>query len=197
MSMFDFDRPLYTRQLFDDMGIDKDRYYHIAFFNKGKLDTRPIKITGIFTVRSTSAGSRYIRTDATWEYHFETEKPAAKKLIDPVFWDRLFNKYGIVEKKITDKWKIEYKEDWDMLDFYLIGKTEDEAKLKLIMAGLNTPHNDKNGRMEIIHKEYEIMTETDPELIIKAMDWKMDEQRGNITDYSDEFLNIAGDIRND
>lgn len=195
MAMFDFDRPLYTRQDLKNFDIDSNKFYYISFFNKGKLDTRPIKIKAIFTVHSNSAGSRYLRTEAEWTYHFETEKTIFKKIIDPSFLGRLFKKPQIIRKPITEKWKIDFTKDWDTLDFYLIGKTPDEAKLRLIMAVLNTPHTD-NRRMEIIQKELETFNETNPDLVLKAMDYHMDTQYGNITDYSKHFLSIEDDIRN-
>jgi len=194
--LFDFGRPLYTKQDCKKYDIDKTKFYYIAFFNNGLLDTRPIKIDNIFSVNSTQAGSKYIRTDVTWSYHFETEKIIYKKVLDKRFWKKLLRRYNLVEVPITDKWKIDYDEDWDMLDFYLIGKTPDEAKLRLIMAGLKTPHPDNNGRLEIVKKELEIFKETHPDLVMKAMDYRIDTQYGNITNYSKFFLNIKDDIRN-
>ncbi len=192
----DFDRPLYTRQDLDKLEIDIHKFYYIAFFNNGQLDTRPIKISAVFSVNSTTAGSRYLRTEAQWEYHFETEKSISKKLIDPIFWKKMFKDYGLIRKPITDKWKIDFKEDWDTIDFQLVGKTTDEAKLRLIMVGLNTPPSDDDSKLEIIHNELEYYNETNPDLVLKAMDYKLDTQQGNITDYSEHFLTIKDDIRN-
>jgi len=196
MAMFDFDRPLYTRQDMNKLGIDKDKFYYVSFFNAGKLDTRPIKISAVFTVSSNQAGSAYLRTEAQWVYHFETEKSISKRLIDPNFWGRMFDKYKIIRKPITEKWKIEFTEDWDTLNYYLIGETPDEAKLRLIMTGLNTHHPDNNDRIKILQKEFENFNETNPDLVIKAMDYRLDNQYGNIPDYSKHFLTIKDDIRN-
>ena len=196
MSLSDMERPLYNRIPFSELGLDENKFYYVSFFNNGKLDTRPIKIKGVFSVHSTSAGSAYLRTEARWSYHFETEKEISKKLIDPKFWKRIFNDYGLVRKPITESWKIDFDEDWDSLDYYLIGENPDEAKLRLIMAGLDTPYSDDNGNLEIIKRELDYYNETQPDLVLKAMDFKIDKQYGNITDYSKHFLSIKDDIRN-
>jgi hypothetical protein len=195
MAMIDLDAPLMTKQNLQQLGIDRDKYYYIAFFNGDRLDTRPIKITDIYSVNSSSAGSRYLRTEAQFDYHFETEKTITKKIIDPRFWVRLFKKPAIVDEKITEKWKISFTKEWDSIDFYLIGETPDKAKLRLIMAALKTPYPSPE-KSKVIDKEMNYYQEHHPDLVMKAMDFRIDTQYGDITDYGDKFLSIEGDLRN-
>lgn len=196
MAYIDPFEPLKRVQDFKDYDVDRDKYYYIAFFNNGKLDTRPLKITKIYTVNSSSADSKYLRTEAEWEYHFETEKSVPKKVFDTRWWAKMLNiNTHIVEQKVTEKWKIEYDKEWDTIDFYLIGETPHNAKLRLIMAALKTPYP-KGEKSEIINKEMEYYQENHPDLVMKAMDFRIDEQYGDITDYSDKFLKIDGDLRN-
>ena len=196
MAMIDPFGPLKYKQDFKSLGIDGDKFYFIAFFNGDKLDTRPIKLTSVFGVHSSNVGSVYLRTEAEFEYHFETEKTIVKKIVDPSFWLRLFG-FGtkLTSQKITEKWKINFKEEWDTIDYYLVAETPDLAKLKLIMAAQKTPYP-SDEKLEVINKEMEYYQEYQPDLLLKAMAFEISGQYGDITDYGDKFLNIEGDLRN-
>lgn len=195
MSMIDPFAPLRYRQDFNKLGLDYNKFYYIAFFKGFELDTRPIKIKDVFVVHSSSAGSKYLRTEAYTEYHFETEKTVMKKIIDPRWWVRLFSKPSLIEEKITDKWKINFDEEWNTIDLDLIADTPELAKLKLIMIAQQTPYPSEH-KITIINKEMEYYQEYHPDLVLKAMGFSFDTQYGDITDYGKMFLNIKGDLRN-
>jgi len=192
--MIDLDAPLKNRVLLEDANIDKNKFYYVAFVYKNKIETRPIKITDIFRIYS-SNGSGYLRTEAYFEYHFETEKTKLKKVFDARFWRKLFGKYELVPTKITERWKIDFDKEWDSLNFELIGESSDIAKLKLIMSALKSPYPDKN-ELFVIEQELDYFKEYHPELVMKAMDWEMPSQFGGILNCSDRFINIKGDLRN-
>jgi hypothetical protein len=64
------------------------------------------------------------------------------------------------------------------------------------MAGLKTPYPYDNGRLEIVEKELGYYKDTNPDLVLKAMDYRIDEQYGNITNYAKYFHRFKDDIRN-
>lgn len=78
------------RKDFVDVGIDPNKFYFVAFFNGDNLDTRPIKLTSVFDVHSSKTGSIYLRTEAAFEYHFETEKKTYKEDSRPKVLDKYF-----------------------------------------------------------------------------------------------------------
>ena len=197
MSMFEPLSPIRYKKDLLDLGIEKNKFYYISFFKGDDLDTRPIKITNVYDIYSCSPESKYLRTEAYFEYHFETEKTVIKKIVDKKFW---FNIFGfnnkLVSKTITESWFIDFKEDWDSIDYYLVGDTPNLAKLRLIMAALKTPQP-KEEKLEIINKAMDYYQEHHPDLVMKAMGFEIGEQFGDIADYSDKFLKIVGDLRND
>ena len=195
MAMGDPYSPIKTKVELSEMGINPDQDYYVSFFNGQKLDTRPIKITSIYKVYSQTYGTKYMRTEVNWEYHFETEKKITKKILDPSFWKRLFTKPKIVNEKITEKWKISYNRDWERIGFYLIGKDPHEAKLRLIMTMLETPFQ-PNDKMRIIEKEFDFYKTHHPDLILKAMNYEIEYLYLEPEDHSSRFLNIEGDLRN-
>lgn len=191
MPMYDFDKPLYRRKDPSDLSIDIHKIYHIAFFNGAKLDTRPIKITAIFTV-----GEKNIRTEVNWEYYFEVEKTVSEKLLDKRLWKRLIGiDNEVIQKTITQGYSIRSQDDEDMFDFDLIGETPEIAKMKLCMIANITPHP-TSVKVEVINNAIEEFKDTAPDLMIKAMDWKFSDQFGDITNYGKHFLHLKDDIRN-
>ena len=191
MAMFDYDGTAHTRLLPDDLGIDIQKIYHIAFFSNGKLDTRPIKLDNIYKVRTQEP-----KTMVTWTYFFEVEKSAVEKLTDKRLWKRLVGiDDEVVHKNITQGYEIKFREDWEMIDFELIAETPSLAKLKLCMIGNITKEASKE-KLDALEVEMEYFREVEPDLLIRAMDWSFSPQDGDITDYADKFLNIEDDIRN-
>ncbi len=191
MAMFDFDKPLYTRLIPKEIGIDITKMYYVAFFNGNKLDTRPIKIIDIFKV-----GEKLVRQEVNWEYYFEVEKSITEKLLDKRLWKRLLGIGNeIIHKTITESYKIKSQDDLDMINMDYIGASADIAKLKVCMLANVMPHPSAD-KIKIINDTIDIYRAIAPDLLIKAMDWSFSEQVGDITNYGNHFLTLADDTRN-
>lgn len=191
MAMFDFDRPSYIRQNPKDHDVYIDKIYHVAFFNGDKLDTRPIKIIDMFLV-----GDNIVRLEVNWEYYFEVEKTATTKLADKRLWKRFLGiSNEIIETKITEGYMVKSVDDNDMFNFDLIGATPEIAMIKPRMVAKKTPYPTQE-KIDIINNAIEEFQETSPDLLIKAMDWKLSDHFGDITNYASRFLVLEDDIRN-
>jgi len=118
-----------------------------------------------------------------------------KKIVTTKFWKKIFGfSSKVVSGKITDSWKIVRTESWCTLDFYLIGKTPDEARLRLIMSAKKTyPTKEDIKIVDTLLDWYKI---NHPDMVMKAMNYRIDNQFSGLTNYSEYFVNIVGDLRN-
>lgn len=190
MSMIDLYAPSMIKCELSEFGIDEKKFYYVAFINNGEINVRPIKISNIYKVYSSEG--RYLQTEITFIYYFETKKQFLKKIIDLKFWKNILFKHN---ENITEKWKITY-EKHNTINYEFIAETEDMAKLKLIMIGFKTPYISKEEKKDIISMELEYYNEYKPELVLKAMNFKIPTQYGDLQSYAYNFIDIKGDIRN-
>jgi len=187
--LFDFERPLYTRQDLTEYNIDRNKFYYIGFKSGNQIKSRPIKILDIYTVRSTSTGSKYLRTDVKWKYIFEVESKFNRKIRKLDFWKKIFGSKKILDKPITEKYEIIFQEDYDMINFYLLAETPEEAEVKCLLQ------LERNNKLYNISKKIVMeYKELYPNIFLKVLDQKYDKLCNDTNYYS--FFNILDDTRN-
>jgi len=187
--MFDFERPLYTRQDLNKYNIDRNKFYYIGFKSGNQIKSRPIKILDIYVVRSNSTGSKYLRTDIKWKYIFEVESGFGRKIRKLNFWKSIFRPQKILDEPITEKYEIIFQEDYDMINFYLIAETPEEAEIKCLLQ------LERNNKLYNISKKIVMAyKELYPNIFLKVLDQTYD-KLCNDTNYY-RFFNIVDDTRN-
>jgi len=171
------DKPSLYKIDIKDYGLNKEDIYYTSFFHQGGIHSRPIQVIGKAYSRNTSNYSTILSVDTDWKYIFK-EKTLK----------------GIVEKQV------EYKNDngyaFDSMRIPLIGKSEDEAKIRFILFNLEAPYLSKWERA-FLKGELEAYIILKPSMVEYIREFKMYGGTGGFLKNNEYFVKNSKDLSNE
>ena len=178
MSMIDLDSPnKYKLDIQKEYGLQKNEIYFVSFYHQGKLHTRPIEIIGRSWAVYNHNYSECIREETDWKYIFKSKT--------------LTNS--------TEEREIKYIDDtgygFDSMRVSLIGRTEDEAKIRFILFNLEAPYL-KEWEKVFFKSELEAFRQLKPTLVKYVEGFKLYGGTGGILNLDEYFINNNKDVLN-